>query len=142
MKLVCSKSILVTFLLSIMVLSSCSSNDDSPIQEIIDPEEAIVGKWSLLAREPDAIKGCEFGTTITFIENNKLYYRLSYGDDFSNCEVDEINGNWEYLGENQFKLTFNDQTRVVVIEIYDDYERFKLYSLDDLDAIEFYVRGS
>ncbi|MGO2357608.1 lipocalin family protein [Mesonia sp.] len=135
------KNILILLVIASSIWS-CSNDDNNDNSPVIIPQEAILGKWSLLAREPDGIEGCEFATKVTFFENNQYYYYLSYGDDFSDCEVFEINGDWEYLGQNQFKLIFNDQTRVVVIEIYDDYERFKLYSLDDPDTIEFYVRGS
>jgi len=142
MKLAYSKSILVTFLLSIVVLSSCSSDDDDNDNPVIIPQEAILGKWSLLTKEPDGIEACELATKVTFFENNQFDYDLFYGDDFSDCEVYEINGDWEYLDQNEFKLNYNEQSRVIVIEFYDDYKRFKLYSLDDPNTIEIYVRGS
>jgi len=129
---------LIYCLVALIALVGCSNDDDNDNNSVIMAQEAILGKWSLLSREPDGIEACEFATKVTFFENNQYDYYFFYGDDFSDCEVFEINGVWEYIDENKFKLNFNDQTRVVVIEFYDDYKRFKLYSLDDPDTIEAY----
>lgn len=123
MKPAYSKSILVTFLLSIVVLSSCSSDDDSSVQEeIINPEEAIIGQWNLTARTEHGLEFCELGTKLYFNEDNSMEFDYHEGDDPEDCYNLLFTGNYEILNENQLKFNLEspvESNRNVTYEFSD-----------------------
>jgi len=120
MKLASTKFLLITFLLSIVFLSSCSSDDDSPIQEeIINPEEAIIGQWNLTARTEHGLEFCELGTKIYFEEDNSLEFDYHEGDDPEDCYSLLLIGNYELFNENQLRFNFEspvESNRTVTYE--------------------------
>ena len=103
-----SKPFFLFLFLSILIFSSCSSDDDTSSNDIpVDnPEEAIIGQWNLTARTEDGLEFCELSHKFYFNEDNTLEFDYNEGDEPGDCYNLLIMGSYEFLDENQLKLTF------------------------------------
>ncbi len=101
------KLFLVFSLLSIVSLSlvSCSNDDD-------DTTDLIIGKWQLIQEfendEEVTLDECELKNTIEF-KTSGSFIVIEYEDDLNiGCEVYQITGTFENLGNSLYKMIFED----------------------------------
>lgn len=103
------KSLLLLLALPVLFFSSCSGDDDAapPVETT-----SLYGTWDLdyFVRNGSVTENIDCSNQITYVFTNaRTYTKTTFaGEGFSNCAVAVIvNGTWENLGDNQFKLTPN-----------------------------------
>lgn len=116
-----SKPFFLFLFLSILIFSSCSSDDDTSSNDIpVDnPEEAIIGEWNLTGRTVHGLEICELGTSFSFLEDASFDFDFHEGDDLEECSNILIKGNYEFLADNNLKVnfeTFTETSQTVTYE--------------------------
>ncbi len=137
------KSLLLLLILPALFFSSCSGSDDSgpPIETT-----SLYGTWDMdyFIQNGDVIEEIECKKQITYKFNNtKTYSKTTYsGEGFagagSSCVVAVIvNGTWENLGENRFKLSPNGSSadQNITIKFLDDYSKFSIKYSDNYTEV-------
>ena len=94
-------------LIALLVLNSCSSNDDESDQ---NPDK-ILGVWRLEQLFIDnvdlQVNECEKKTTIEVFENGKYTERdYEYNEALTECtQYDLVNGSWDNLGNSMYSMS-------------------------------------
>lgn len=124
------KTLLFLLALPVLFFTSCSSDDDStpPIETT-----SLYGTWNLdyYIQNNDIIENITCNDQITYtFTNTKTYTKTTFAGDTSvNCAVAVIvNGTWENLGENQFRLTPNGSSnnQTLTITFLDNFRKFSV----------------
>lgn len=124
------KSLLILLALSFLIFTSCSGNDDSapPFETT-----SLYGTWNLdyIFQNGDLIENIECSMKIMYVfTNTKTYTKTTFaGEGSTNCAVAvTVNGKWENLGENQFKLTPNGSNtdQNLTITFLDNFKKFSV----------------
>tara|TARA_R100000935_G_C2794976_1_gene147747 strand:+ start:91 stop:516 length:426 start_codon:yes stop_codon:yes gene_type:complete len=132
------KKIIVLLLIGLTSFSftSCSSDNDSepPVESI-----SLYGTWDLdyYIQNGDLIENVTCSNQITYVFSNaRTYTKTTFaGEGSVNCSVAVIvNGTWEYLGNNQFRVTPNGSSadQNLTITFLDNFKKFSIrYSSTD-----------
>tara|TARA_R100001369_G_scaffold92896_1_gene141098 strand:+ start:122875 stop:123300 length:426 start_codon:yes stop_codon:yes gene_type:complete len=132
------KKIIVLLLISLtsILFTACSSNNDSdpPIEST-----SLYGTWDLdyYIQNGDLIENVTCSNQITYVFSNaRTYTKTTFaGEGSVNCSVAVIvNGTWEYLGNNQFRVTPNGSSadQNLTITFLDNFKKFSIrYSSTD-----------
>ncbi len=124
------KTLLILLALPVLLFTSCSGSDDSapPIETT-----SLYGTWDMdyYVQNGDVIENIDCSSQISFtFTNTKSYTKTTYaGEGTTNCAVAVIvNGKWENLGENKFKLSPNGSSadQDLTINFLDDYTKFSI----------------
>lgn len=133
------KSLLLLLILPALFFSSCSGSDDSgpPIETT-----SLYGTWDMdyFIQNGDVIENIDCNNQITYkFTNTKSYTKTTYaGEGTTNCVVAVIvNGSWENLGENRFKLSPNGSSadQNITIKFLDDYSKFSIKYSDNYTEV-------
>jgi hypothetical protein len=123
-------SLLILLAFPVLLFTSCSGNDDSapPIETT-----SLYGTWDLdyYIQNGDLIENITCSDQITYVfTNTKTYTKTTFaGEGSVNCAVAVIvNGKWENLGNNQFKLTPNGSNtdQNLTITFLDSFKKFSI----------------
>lgn len=113
------KIFLILLVFPVLFFTSCSGDDDSapPIETT-----NLYGTWELdyFVRNGSVTEDIACNNLVTYVFTNaRTYTKTTFaGEGFSNCVVAVIvNGTWENLGENQFKLTPNGSSAAQTLNI-------------------------
>lgn len=110
------KAILKIMVLAISSISliSCSSSDEEPINKL-----ELFGVWKYQQRLVDGVDkldDCQRKSTSN-IKSDGTFESTFYLETNGECKVDDnINGNWERIGDNRFKVVGKDVTIVLINE--------------------------
>jgi hypothetical protein len=99
------KKLLYLFIAS-TIFMSCSSNDDSDLDQVI-------GTWQLITETENGVDQsttCSKKSTATFSNNGNFSTIFFYSDSDvdSTCESGNSSGTWESAGNSNYTLTFED----------------------------------
>ena len=116
--------------------TSCSKDKDSdpPIEST-----SLYGTWDLdyYIQNGDLIENVTCSNQITYVfSNTRTYTKTTFaGEGSVNCAVAVVvNGTWEYLGNNQFRVTPNGSSadQNLTISFLDNFKKFSIrYSSTD-----------
>lgn len=110
------KAILKIMVLAIssICLISCSSSDEEPTNKL-----ELFGVWKYQQRLVDGVDkldDCQRKSTSN-IKSDGTFESTFYLETNGECKVDDnINGNWERIGDNRFKVVGKDVTIVLINE--------------------------
>lgn len=108
----------ILFSLVLIGTVACSSDDDTTIvDDGIAFEEKIIGDWQLIERMPGSVEYCELSNTIQFREDQELTLHFFTGDVEEECQGPELDGEWEYLGDNRIQFNLNGFEDNAILEI-------------------------
>ena len=124
------KTLLILLALPVLLFTSCSSDDDSaPPQEVT----SLYGTWDLdyFFQNGTVTENIDCNNQVTYVFTNaRTYTKTTFaGEGFTSCAVAVvINGTWEYLGNNQFKLTPNgsSNSQTLNINFQDQNKKFSM----------------
>ncbi|MDA9125987.1 lipocalin family protein [Flavobacteriaceae bacterium] len=128
-------NLLIGILIGIMILSSCSSDDDSNSNSV-----SIVGIWKPIKEvfvcstgneETSDFSTCLLMTRLTFNSNN-TFNNQEYSEDTVDCLENFSNGTWTLITNN---LTFNLSEVTVIptfFELTDNIIKIGYYNNDNL----------
>ncbi|NVK08069.1 MAG: hypothetical protein HWD89_03385 [Tenacibaculum sp.] len=100
--------------ISSICLISCSSSDEEPTNKL-----ELFGVWKYqqkLVDGVDKLDDCQRKSTSN-IKSDGTFESTFYLETNGECKVDDnINGNWERIGDNRFKVVGKDVTIVLINE--------------------------
>lgn len=115
------KLTLLLCLVSLISVSSCSSDDDG------GSSDPVIGTWKAYKSFEDGeeveLSDCYQKYTATFSSDGTCVFE-SYDEDYDgNCELDIITGTWENMGDSFYKITHDvdeqgDEENEGVIEVH------------------------
>ncbi len=124
------KTLLILLVFPVLFFTSCSGSDDSapPIETT-----SLYGTWDLdyYIQNGDLIENVTCSEQVTYaFTNAKTYTKTTFaGEGSVNCAVAVIvNGKWENLGNNQFKLTPNGSNtdQNITLTFLDSFKKFSI----------------
>ncbi|CAM4248799.1 hypothetical protein [Gillisia hiemivivida] len=124
------KTLLILLAFPVLFFTSCSGDDDSapPIETT-----SLFGTWDLdyYIQNNDVIENISCNDQITYnFTNTKTYTKTTFaGEGSTRCVVAVIvNGTWENLGDNQFRLTPNGSSsnQNLTITFLDSFRKFSI----------------
>ncbi len=125
------KTLLILLIsLPILLFTSCSGDDDStpPVETT-----SLFGTWDIdyYIQNNDVVEDISCNDQITYtFTNTKTYTKTTFaGEGSANCVVAVIvNGTWENLGDNQFRLTPNggSSNQNLTINFLDSFRKFSI----------------
>lgn len=133
------------FYLVLVLMGLCCiscSKDDSSGGEDLSLDEKIVGKWQfdeIIDSDGELVDMgvCISQSTYEFKENGNWILTFVRPDEFNEeeCDVGTTNGEWEYVADNNFKITSNEESVLQEIQFSENYTRISITSDDSLDKI-------
>lgn len=88
-----------------LCFASCSDDDKSKSE----PGDKIVGTWKIekMVEDGDVLDlgPCTPKSRLEFKNDGTYFFKTYFGNDETNCTEDTTTGEWEYLGDNQYKTT-------------------------------------
>lgn len=124
------KSLLILLALPVLFFISCSGDDDSapPIETT-----SLLGTWDLdyFIQNGELVENVTCSDQINYtFANTKTYKKTTFaGEGSTRCIVAVVvNGTWENLGENQFKLTPNGSSnnQTITLTFLDNFKKFRI----------------
>ena len=102
--------ILFSVLITICILTACSSDDDSSTSEPTVEELLTSGNWYVESQTDFSMDDCIKHSNFRFLANGN-FISESYGDDSGTCEMNNTHsGTWEFLSDTEITMTYETST--------------------------------
>jgi hypothetical protein len=86
-------------LIAILILSSCSSSDETPLSE-----DVIIGQWQLIRQYGENADDCEKKSTIIFEDNFDLIFNTHFTFDTDCVDTGITKGSWSKKNSNLYSF--------------------------------------